>query len=318
LRKFRTVILLPLLFLLAACVGNRASSKPPDGYVEIENPAFTMAKDAPATIWVPQPSAENGVPRGGDLLNKGYEAAKQEATGNAPKQLGGNYSTLRVATGGAVALKSRIAALEIGQNGLLLPFHEKVKNASIGILLDPDTIADSGAASRQADRLSLAIRLYQEFSANLAIFIMVPDQIAPGKRLVAEIHDGMGGGMLREVSAIIPSFAADQSAEAKAVASALASVAEKIKEFVVLIPWYGRVVAIDREKVYINAGKETGMTVGKKLKIIRGGKFIEGLGFAPGEMVATIEIQGFVGTNGAYGLVKERQRVLIGDLVAAE
>lgn len=319
-RNYGISIVLPLfLFLLSACAGNKAATLPPDGYVEIENPAFTMSKDAPATIWVPRSDVETGVPRGGELLRKGYEAVKQEATSNAPTHH--INSKAPQAAANPSTIKSRIVALEVGQNGLLPPFREKLKSASAGILLEPDlgSIASFGSITGQEERLSLSKRLSQDLSSNLVLFIMAPDQVAPGKKLVIEIHDAMGGGVLRQVVAIIPAYdVADQTARDAAVALALASVTGKVREVVALVPWYGRIVAMDGERVYINAGKEAGINIGQKLKIFRGGKFVEGLGFAPNEMIGTLIIQGFAGPNGAYGVVKDGQHVRITDLVAGE
>lgn len=318
-RNYRISVVLPFLFLLTACAGNKAGTLPPDGYVEIENPAFTMSKDAPATIWVPRSYVETGVPRGGELLKKGYEAVKQEVTDNA--QAHQIISKAPRAAANFPTIKSRIVALEVGRNGLLLPFREKLKSVSAGILLEPDqgSIGSYGSISSQAERLSLSKRLYQDLNSNLVLFIMAPEQIAPGKKFVVEIHDGMGGGVLRGVDAIIPAYdAADQAARNAAVASTLNSVTGKVKELIALVPWYGRIVAIDGERVYINAGKEVGITIGQELKIFRGGKFVAGLGFAPDEMIGTLKIQGFVGPNGAYGVVKGGQQARVTDLVASE
>lgn len=317
-RNYRISVVLPFLFLLTACAGNKAGTLPPDGYVEIENPAFTMSKDAPATIWVPRSYVETGVPRGGELLKKGYEAVKQEVTDNTQA-----HQIIRKAphaTANLPTIKSRIVALEVGQNGLLLPFQEKLKSASVGILLEPDkgSIGNYGSISSQTERLALSKRLYQDLSSNLVLFIMAPDQVAPGKKFMVEIHDGMGG-VLREVDAIIPAYgAADQAARDAAVASALASVTGKVRDVVALVPWYGRIVTIDGERVYINAGKEAGIKIGQELKIFRGGKFVAGLGFAPDEMIGTLKIQGFAGPNGAYGVVKGGQQARVTDLVAGE
>jgi len=317
--NYRISVVLPFLFLLTACAGNKAGTLPPDGYVEIENPAFTMSKDAPTTIWVPRSYVETGVPRGSELLKKGYEAAKQEMIGNAPAHQ--ITSKTPQTTLNVPAVKSRIVALEVGRNGLLLPFREKLKSTSAGILLEPGqgSIGSYGSVSSQAERLSLSKLLYQDLNSNLVLFIMAPDQIAPGKKFVVEIYDGMGGGVLREVEAIIPAYgAADQAARDAAVASALASVTGKVRDVVALVPWYGRIVTIDGERVYINAGKEAGINIGQELKIFRGGKFVAGLGFAPDEMIGTLKIQGFAGPNGAYGVVKDGQPVRVTDLVASE
>ena len=318
-RNYRISVVLPFLFLLTACAGNKAGTLPPDGYVEIENPAFTMSKDAPATIWVPRSYVQTGVPRGGELLKKGYEAVKQEVTDNAPAHQINSMAPHAAAN--FPTIKSRIVTLEVGHNGLLLPFREKLKSVSAGILLEPDqgSIASFGSITSQEERLSLSKRLYQDLSSNLVLFIMAPDQVAPGKKFMVEIHDGMGGGVLREVDAIIPAYdAADRAARDAAVVSTLSSVTGKVKEVVALVPWYGRIVAMDGERVYINAGKEAGITIGQELKIFRGGKFVAGLGFAPDEMIGTLKIQGFAGLNGAYGVVKNGQHVRITDLVAGE
>ena len=62
------------LFALAGCVGTRQVPAPADEYVEVDNPAATMSPSAPATIWVPRRYVENGVPRGGELVKRGYES----------------------------------------------------------------------------------------------------------------------------------------------------------------------------------------------------------------------------------------------------
>ena len=182
--------LLPLfiLALVAGCAGANAQTE----FVEVPNPAMTMSPGAPETIWVPRSSVESGVPRGGELVKRGYESVKE---GLAPSQ---------AVTGGATV-----------------------------------TAPQAGIA-------------------------------APGGKPAA------------------------------------------------FIPRFGLVVAVDGEKVYFNLGRESGITPFQKLKVYRGGTIIEGLGLAPGALIATIEVQGFVGSGGAYGLVKDGGQPRIKDLVGAE
>ncbi len=85
-----------------------------------------------------------------------------------------------------------------------------------------------------------------------------------------------------------------------------------------LLPHFGLVVAVDGEKVYFNLGQESGITPGQKLKVYRGGTVVEGLGLAPGESVGTVEVQGFVGIKGGYGVVKQGGPVMTNDLVGCE
>ncbi|WP_298273215.1 hypothetical protein [Geobacter sp.] len=72
-----------VLFALAGCAGTRPVPGPSEEYVEVDNPAATMSPAAPATIWVPRRYVESGIPRGGELVKKGYEAATRGA-GEAP------------------------------------------------------------------------------------------------------------------------------------------------------------------------------------------------------------------------------------------
>ena len=95
-----------------------------------------------------------------------------------------------------------------------------------------------------------------------------------------------------------------------------ADLALRVGDIVNLTPWYGRIFAVDGERVYLNAGRESGIQTGQKLKVYRGGKVIAGIGFDPGAPLATLEVAGFVGTNGSYGVVKDGQGVKLTDIVS--
>jgi hypothetical protein len=75
---------------------------------------------------------------------------------------------------------------------------------------------------------------------------------------------------------------------------------------------------VENDRIYINAGREAGLTIGQLLKVYRGGKVIPGVGFATGERVATVQVSGFVGANGAYGVVKDGRGVQAKDMIAVE
>ena len=85
-----------------------------------------------------------------------------------------------------------------------------------------------------------------------------------------------------------------------------------------LIPHFGLVVRVDGERVYFNLGKEAGIVSGQKLKVYRGGTVVEGLGLAPGESVGMVEVLGFVGTTGGYGLLRQGGPARNNDLIGAE
>jgi len=78
-----------LLFflMLSSCSENRVvvDSSGNSEFMEISNPAYTLTANAPATIWVPRESAENGIPRGGIILKNTYEAVLGEMKGTQQK-----------------------------------------------------------------------------------------------------------------------------------------------------------------------------------------------------------------------------------------
>lgn len=81
---------------------------------------------------------------------------------------------------------------------------------------------------------------------------------------------------------------------------------------------FGLVVAVQGERVFFNLGPEDGIAPGRTLKIYRGGTVVKGLGLAPGEPVATVEVIGPVGNKGGYGVVKQGGPVQTNDLVVCE
>lgn len=183
----RALTMVSLVFL-AGCAGTNVQPTSRDGYVEIENPGLTMSPNAPATIWVPRSYVEKGVPRGGELTKRGYEALTGTGT------------------------RKEAAPSPAPQTGIV------------------------GAGGKPAQT----------------------------------------------------------------------------------IPHFGLVVATEGEKIFFNLGREAGITQGQQLKVYRGGTVIEGLGLAPGERVATIEVLGFVGTQGGYGIIKQGGPVQTNDLIGAE
>lgn len=319
------------LFLLTACAGNKAASGPPAGYVEIDNPGYTMSPDAPSTIWVPRSYVESGPPRGGDLVKQGIEKTReavapqpqrQGVTGAAAQQPPSAPTQAVQPVPDVVQLKSRISVLETGANGLIQPFTDKMRSAAVGVLLDPSQSAmltKYATITNQTERGAFAVRLQQEYGTTVTVFIGAPQGLAPGKEVQAEIYDGMGGGLTRTISVGIPQYpATDAAARDSALSATLGEVTAKVKEVVALLPWYGKVAAVEGDRAYINAGKEAGLRVGQILKIYRGGKVVAGLGFAPGSRVGTLEVNGFVGPNGAFGIIRESQGVQASDLVSVE
>lgn len=80
-KLFTKIQFLVLVAVLAGCAGPAMQSRAPepgrDGFVEIDNPTFTMTPGAPPTIWVPREYVEKGPPRGRVLAKRGYQSIAQ-------------------------------------------------------------------------------------------------------------------------------------------------------------------------------------------------------------------------------------------------
>jgi hypothetical protein len=218
-------------------------------------------------------------------------------------------------------VKNRIAIMDLGQNGLAQPLYENMRRAVIGRVLDPNQtafLAQYTAVSTDAEKAAFATRLQQDYGANEVIYLSAPDGLTSGKAIIAEVYDAMGGGLLSRFEAVISLIGGEQADRNAAIAPALASLTEKIKELVADLPWYGRITAVEGNRAYIAAGKETCLPIGQILRIYRNGKFMKGLGYAPGELIGTMVVQGFIGPNGSFGVIKEGQGIQPTDLVSAE
>jgi hypothetical protein len=319
----RASLLIILLITLAGCAGNRNAVSSPAEYVEIDNPAFTMSPGAPATIWVPRSYVESGVPRGGELLEKGYEKIRGNAGSGEQPQAPQQAAAVPPApaqqkSAPAAVVKSRILVVEVGKNGLLPTFNEALKKSSAGIVVDPaqaSIIARYASVETQTERSSLAVKLQEDFGVNLVLYLSAPEGVTPGKPLSVEMYEAHGGSLVRRFDAAVPANAASETA---AIAAVMQKLALDVRETAALVPWYGKVVSVDASRVYINAGKESGIAVGRVLNVYRAGKVVGKLGFAPGRKVGMLEVTGFVGTDGAFGIVTQGEKAEVSDLVGFE
>jgi hypothetical protein len=218
----------------------------------------------------------------------------------------------------AVQVKKRIAIIESGHNGLIAPFSDRIRVLGIGVPIDLSSpSAISSVPANESERPAYAGELWKENVAAVLVVISAPDGVAGGQPLVADIYDGIEKSRLRRVTTVIPLPAGDDRVSRDAsLATALADLSLRVGEIVNLTPWYGKIFALEGERVYVNAGRESGIQIGQKLKVFRGGKVFPGIGFDPGTQITTIEIAGFVGTNGSYGSAKDGQIVQLSDIVS--
>jgi hypothetical protein len=159
------------------------------------------------------------------------------------------------------------------------------------------------------------VKLQEDFGVNLVLYLAAPEGVVPGKPLTVEIFEAHGGSLVKRLDSTVPDNTASGTTALSAV---LQKLALDVRETALLVPWYGKVVSVDDARVYINAGKESGIAIGRVLNVYHAGKIVGKLGFAPGLRMGLLEITGFVGTDGAFGIVKQGAKAQSGDLVGIE
>jgi hypothetical protein len=95
----------------------------------------------------------------------------------------------------------------------------------------------------------------------------------------------------------------------------------KVIELASKLDWVGRVAKIIGSKIYLNAGRESGINIGDILKIITEGTEIYDpesgalIGMSKGDMKGTIEIVDYFGSDGSIAILHSGGQVLEGDFV---
>jgi hypothetical protein len=95
----------------------------------------------------------------------------------------------------------------------------------------------------------------------------------------------------------------------------------KIMKLATRMEWVGRVAKIMNNKIYINAGRESGIRISDILKVMTEGPEIYDpdtgalIGRGKGEVKGMIEVVEFFGKDGAIGMLHSGGTVLEGDLV---
>lgn len=106
-----------------------------------------------------------------------------------------------------------------------------------------------------------------------------------------------------------------------AVMVAVRRAVPKILEISAKLDWIGRVARIQGNKIYVNAGRQSGINIGDILKVITEGDEIFDpetgalIGKSRGEIKGTVEIIDYVGPDGAEAILHSGGSVLEGDFV---
>lgn len=106
-----------------------------------------------------------------------------------------------------------------------------------------------------------------------------------------------------------------------AVRNAVAQLVPDVVRAVEKMTWEGHVAKIVGKKIYLNAGKTSGIAAGDILKVMTQGEDVVDpatgafLGRAPGQLKGTVEVVDFIGADGAVGEVHTGGNIREGDIV---
>jgi len=289
--------------LVSGCGAQHQQAINSDEYVEIDNP---YSGHASPKIWVPKYMTEKGMPRGSDLVKKGYEktfgaTAESSTAGEAGKPSNNVIrKRLLVAEAGAQIIGDQLRRL-LSQNTIV----NGVSSPSAHEQLDEKE--QSTYLASFADRLS----------GGPLLLVSKPEGTKPGARIRADLYDIRSSQLIRPQWVTIPQVVQGHSTD-DALLSALKGLADATLSTLERVTWYGRVIRVSGERVYVDSGADTGLSVGQRLLVYRGGEFIKGYGFAPGVKITSFPIAGVFGPDSSYGISQQAASVKAGDYVELE
>ena len=103
------------------------------------------------------------------------------------------------------------------------------------------------------------------------------------------------------------------------VEQVVSDLAENLK----MIDWYSRLVKVDKGRIFVNAGRLSGLQIGQKLRVYAKGSDVVdpatkmSLGKAQGVMKGIIKIADFFGMDGAICEIVSGKGFAVSDMVKA-
>jgi hypothetical protein len=298
------------VFLASSILGGCAARQQTlntDEYVEIDNPFIGDSSGDNPKIWVPKKSLEKGVPRGSELLKKGYETVAGK-----PVQEPLVVDAAAPPTTGNI--RQRLLIVETGEQLIAAPLGKLLGRGCNARALSKTT---SESTSTEQEQLAYSAKIASQPSGGPVLFLSKPEGTKPGAHLKADLYDIRGPILIRTFTLTIPQPGKDQS-QNDAVVSALKGLSDAVLGSLEWFSWYGRVAVVSGGRIYIDSGAETGLKIGQRLAVYRGGEAIKGIGFAPGERITTFTLSGLVGPDGSFGTSEDAAKVQLGDYVELE
>ena len=304
--KLAFASLLTTALLICGCSPRYQQAINTDDYVEVDNPFTADSSDPNTKIWVPRKSVEQGPPRGTELVKKGYEKVVGKSDESA--------TVIDAAKPPVGVARIRLLIAVAGEQSIGAPLRKFLSQGSIVRGVDSPT---SNELINEQEEVAYIATIADHATAGPILFISKPDGVKPGSRIKADLYDIRGPLLIRSFWVAVPQPGKDQNS-GNALLSALKGLSDAALASLEWFPWYGRVISVSGERIYVDAGAESGIKVGQRLLVYRGGEAVKGIGFAPGKRVTAFQITELFGEDGSYGVSPQAAEVKPGDYVELE
>lgn len=164
-------------------------------------------------------------------------------------------------------------------------------------------------AKRLGDQVGLVRRIRAQMEAKVQIRVMGAKQ---GRELMNEIREAT----IEDTTTRVGSYAysdkfleEDPELIEQVVSKAFRSIVPAILAVTKKISWEGRIAQVSGDRIYINAGRRSGIQVGDVLRVNDDGQEVfdpetgQYIGRAPGKMKGTVEVISYFGEDGAVGVI---------------
>lgn len=164
-------------------------------------------------------------------------------------------------------------------------------------------------AKRLGDQVGLVRRIRAQMDAKVQIRVIGTKQ---SRELMNEIREAS----IEDTTTRVGSYAysdkfleEDPELIEQVVLKAFRSIVPQIIAVTKKISWEGRIAQVSGDRIYINAGRISGIQVGDVLRVNDDGQEVfdpengQFIGRAPGKMKGTVEVISYFGTDGAIGVI---------------
>lgn len=201
-------------------------------------------------------------------------------------------------------------------------FDDLIKSAAglgVAILIEGRVLEVK--TERKGQSLGVVRELKAEVTAKVQLKAVATQT---GRELINETQESTVDSSERRIlqrKAETPSMAPDSGLMGQAVDLAFSQMIPDLFRSFDLLSWQGRVAMVSGERVFLNAGRLSGLQIGDLLKVSEEGDEVfdpetgRFIGRAPGRMKGTIEIISYFGQDGAIALLHSGSGIKENDIV---